>query len=156
MIVQRVSMAGVRVDGKEVGRCGQGLLLLVGIHTDDDSGKVVKMAKKIVGLRIFNDAEGKMNQSVADFPFDGPPGPNVPLFDKSILAVSNFTVYGNASKSRRPSFTESAPFEKGKELFDQFVAEVRSLGVEVQTGIFGAHMDVSLVNDGPVTLVVDL
>ncbi len=156
MIVQRVSMAGVRVDGKEVGRCGPGLLLLVGIHVDDDLSKVVKMAKKVVGLRIFNDAEGKMNLSISDFPFDGPPSPNAPAFDKSILAVSNFTVYGDASKSRRPSFTSSAPFEKGKELFDQFVTELRSQGVEVQTGIFGAHMDVSLVNDGPVTLVVDL
>lgn len=156
MIVQRVSMAGVRVDGKEVGRCGPGLLLLVGIHVDDDAAKIEKMAKKIVGLRIFNDTDGRMNLSIADFPFDGPPCQNAPLFDKSILAVSNFTVYGDASKSRRPSFTASAPFEKGKELFDLFVAQVRSLGVEVQTGIFGSHMDVSLVNDGPVTVMVDL
>ncbi len=156
VVVQRVAMAGVRVDGKEVGRCGPGLLLLVGIHTADDEAKVQKMAKKIVGLRIFNDAQGKMNLALTDFPFDGPAGPAAPLFDKSILAVSNFTVYGDASKSRRPSFTESASFDKGKELFDRFVVEVRTLGVEVQTGIFGAHMDVSLVNDGPVTLVVDL
>lgn len=149
-------MAGVRVDGREVGRCGPGLMLLVGIHVEDDVAKVQKMAKKIVGLRIFNDPEGKMNLAITDFPFDGPADLNTPTYDKSILAVSNFTVYGDASKSRRPSFTESAPFEKGKELFDLFVSEVRALGVEVQTGVFGAHMDVSLVNDGPVTLVVDL
>jgi D-tyrosyl-tRNA(Tyr) deacylase len=131
-------------------------MLLVGIHIEDDAPKVQKMAKKIVGLRIFNNPEGKMNLAITDFPFDGPAAPNTPTYDKSILAVSNFTVYGDASKSRRPSFTESAPFEKGKELFDLFVSEVRALGVEVQTGVFGAHMDVSLVNDGPVTLVVDL
>lgn len=156
VIVQRVSMAGVRVDGKEVGRCGSGLLLLVGIHVDDDIAKVQKMARKIIGLRVFNDPEGKMNLAITDFPFVGPTSANAPTYDKSILAISNFTVYGDASKSRRPSFTESAPFAKGKELFDLFVSEVRQLGVEVQTGIFGAHMDVSLVNDGPVTLVVDL
>lgn len=147
-IVQRVAMAGVMVDGIEVGRCGFGLLLLVGVHKDDDEANAKKLADKISTLRIFNDAEGKMNLSCLDFP-EGPG------FATSILAVSNFTVYGDASKSRRPSFMASAGFEQGQALFNRFVTDLRATGLEVQTGVFGANMRVSLVNDGPVTVVVD-
>jgi D-aminoacyl-tRNA deacylase len=149
-IVQRVSMASVRVDGKEVGRCGRGLLLLVGVHKDDTPSQAKKMAEKVLNLRIFNDAEGKMNLAIADFPLqDGG-------FELDVLAISNFTVYGDAKKNRRPSFADSASFDLGRELFDAFVKELRGLGVATQTGVFGAHMDVSLVNDGPVTVILDV
>ena len=107
------------------------------------------MADRIVGMRIFNDAAGKMNLSIRDFP-DGRGG-----FELEVLAVSNFTVYGDA-RNRRPGFSLSAPYEAARSLFDLFVGELRSLGVAVQTGEFGAEMRVSLVNDGPVTLVVDV
>lgn len=135
------------VDGDVVGRCGHGLLLLVGIHRDDSDAQVAKMAGKIANLRIFNDDEMKMNLSLADLPDHDLP---------NVLAVSQFTVYGDVSKSRRPSFTESAPFEKGRDLFDKFVRCLRDLGLRVQTGSFGEHMKVELVNDGPVTLVIDV
>lgn len=146
-VVQRVSFATVAVDGDVVGRCGHGLLLLVGIHRDDSDAQVAKMAGKIANLRIFNDDEMKMNLSLADLPDHDLP---------NVLAVSQFTVYGDVSKSRRPSFTESAPFEKGRDLFDKFVRCLRDLGLRVQTGSFGEHMKVELVNDGPVTLVIDV
>lgn len=147
-IVQRVGMASVSVGGREIGRCGPGLLLLVGVHRDDTEAEAQKLADRILGLRIFNDEAGKMNLAIRDFPL--PEGG----FDLEILAVSNFTVYGDA-KSRRPGFAASAPFEQARTLFDGFVAELRRLGASVQTGEFGADMRVSLVNDGPVTLVVD-
>ncbi len=107
-----------------------------------------QLADRVLGMRIFNDPQGKMNLAIRDFP--QPEGG----FELEILAVSNFTVYGDA-KSRRPGFTASAPFEPGRALFDRFVSELRGLGASVQTGEFGADMRVSLVNDGPVTLVVD-
>ena len=147
-IVQRVSMASVRVDGMETGRCGPGLMLLVGVHREDEPSNASKLAEKLANLRIFNDAEGKMNLSLLDFP--APHG-----FEHGVLAVSNFTVFGDATKSRRPSFGSSAPFEKGQTLFDEFVNKLRATGIEVQTGVFGAHMQVSLINDGPVTVIVD-
>src|SRR5471030_1394332 len=103
-IVQRVSAATVSVDGREVGRCGRGLMLLVGVHKDDTEANATKLADRIAGLRIFNDPEGKMNLSLRDFPAD--PGSPCP-FEYDVLAVSNFTVYGDAAKSRRPSFTAS-------------------------------------------------
>lgn len=136
------------VGGREIGRCGPGLLLLVGVHRDDTEANAAKLADRVLGMRIFNDPEGKMNLAIRDFPL--PEGG----FELEILAVSNFTVYGDA-KGRRPSFTASAPFEAGRALFDRFVAELRTGGAAVQTGEFGADMRVSLVNDGPVTLVVD-
>lgn len=142
-------MASVSVEGREIGRCGPGLLVLVGVHRDDTEVQAKLLADRLLGLRIFSDPQGKMNLAIRDFPL--PQGG----FDLEILAVSNFTVYGDA-KSRRPSFTASAGFELGKSLFDAFVGEVRALGGAVQTGEFGADMRVSLVNDGPVTLVVDV
>ena len=142
-------MASVSVGGREVGRCGPGLLLLVGIHCDDTEAEAKLLADRVLGLRIFKDPQGKMNLAIRDFP------QLAGGFELEILAVSNFTVYGDA-KSRRPSFTASAPFEAGRTLFDRFVREVRHLGGAIQTGEFGADMRVSLVNDGPVTLVVDV
>ena len=142
-------MASVSVGGREVGRCGPGLLLLIGIHRDDSETTAAQMADRIMGMRIFNDPQGKMNLAIRDFP--QPDGG----YKLEILAVSNFTVYGDA-KSRRPGFSASAPFEQGRRLFDLFVEELRKLGASVQTGEFGADMRVSLVSDGPVTLVVDV
>ena len=144
IIVQRVLNASVAIDGKVVGQCAHGLLLLVGIHKDDSAANAKKMAEKIAGLRIFNDAEGKMNLSIRDIEPQG-----------QILAISNFTVYGDARKQRRPSFMESALFEPGKVLFDQFLSDLKSQEIQVETGVFGADMQVSLVNDGPVTIVID-
>ena len=144
-IIQRVLSASVAVDGKVVGQCGNGLMLLVGIHRDDSEAESKKMAEKIAGLRIFNDLEGKMNLGLKDFdPF------------LEVLAISNFTVYGDARKQRRPSFMESAPFEPGKALFDLIISFLMQEGIQVETGEFGADMQVSLVNDGPVTIVLDV
>lgn len=143
-VIQRVSMANVMVDGREVGRCGPGLLLLVGVGTDDDATDSEWLARKIARLRIFSDAEGKLNEALLDQPDE-----------RDVLAVSNFTVFGDAVKGNRPSFSGSASFEQGAMLFDAFVAALRGQGVRVQTGVFGADMKVSLVNDGPVTLIVD-
>ncbi len=147
-IVQRVSSASVVVEGKEIGSCGQGLLLLVGVHVDDVEADARKLAQKITHLRIFNDQEGKLNLSIKE----ATTGDHRP----QILAVSNFTVYGETKKSRRPSFAESAPFERAGELFDIFVTALQGEGIRVETGEFGAHMDVSLLNDGPVTLILDV
>lgn len=154
-IVQRVLAATVSVDGREVGRCGEGLCLLVGVRKTDTTREAKKLAEKVSTLRIFNDAEGKMNLALVDFPMLSGVE-SVIKFDKDVLAVSNFTVYGNAQKSRRPSFTDSAPYEQGQSLFQFFVKHLRTLGVGVQSGEFGSHMLVSILNDGPVTLVVDV
>lgn len=134
----------MKVDGVETGRCGLGLALLVGVHKDDVEADAAKLAKKLANVRLFNDSEGKINLSLLDLEGAG-----------SVLAVSNFTVYGDTQKNRRPSFMESAPSEWGRELFDLFVKELRSCGLHVETGTFGAHMEVALVNDGPVTVIVD-
>ena len=143
-IIQRVTGASVALDGAVVGQCAHGLILLVGVHKNDTEAEAKKLAEKIAGLRIFNDAEGKMNLSLKDIEPQG-----------QVLAISNFTVYGDSRKQRRPSFMESAPFESGKVLFEQFVLNLKNEGVQVETGVFGANMQVSLVNDGPVTIVLD-
>lgn len=145
-MVQRVRWARVRVDGEVVGACAHGLLVLVAAHKDDAPGVPARMADKIAGLRIFSDAEGKMNLALADC-LEGP---------GTVLAVSNFTVLGETAKSRRPSFVAAAGYELGKELFDAFVAALSGLGVGVETGVFGADMQVELENDGPVTVIVDV
>lgn len=146
-IVQRVSRASVTVEGKIVGECGKGLLVLAAAHSDDTEADAVKLADRVCGLRIFNDAEGKMNLSLEDLG---------ELDQPEILAISNFTLYGDALKSRRPSFVQSAGYEQGRALFDRFVTALRERYPRTQTGVFGAHMDVELVNDGPVTLVIDV
>lgn len=144
-IVQRVTSASVLDhESGHTGAIDAGLLLLVGVHRDDSEAEAKKLAQKLANLRIFNDAEGKMNLSLLDFP------------GYDVLAVSNFTVYGETKKSRRPSFTESAPFEHGKVLFEKFVLHMRAQGFRVPTGVFGGDMAVSLVNDGPVTVIVDV
>ena len=143
-VVQRVSRASVAVDGKIVGSCDQGLVVLVATHRDDTEKEAVKLADRVAKLRIFNDAEGKMNLALANLKPAG-----------CVLAISNFTIYGETSKNRRPSFIESAPYERGHELYEAFVHALRGLGIHVDTGIFGAHMEVELVNDGPVTVIVE-
>ena len=146
-VIQRVSWAKVTVEGEVVGRCGKGFLVLAAAHRDDTEQDAVKMADKIAGLRVFNDADDKMNLALGDLPEQSEP---------RILAISQFTLYGDALKSRRPSFILSAPYDRGQELFDLFIAELRKRIPDTETGVFGAHMDVELENDGPVTLVIDI
>ena len=141
-VVQRVSRASVVVDGDEVGAIDSGLLVLLGVAKGDSGEQAAWMAKKIVSLRIFEDEEGRMNRSVAET-------------GGSVLAVSQFTLLGDARKGRRPSFVAAAPPEEARALYEDLVAEVAEQGVRVATGVFQAHMEVSLVNDGPVTLILD-
>lgn len=143
VLLQRVSRAEVRIResgaSRTAGRIERGFLLLVGFTHDDDEAKVAWMADKVVGLRLFADAEDKMNLALADV-------------SGAILVVSQFTLYGDAAKGRRPSFIDAARPEKAIPLYERFVAMLRERGVSVATGEFGAMMDVELVNDGPVTL----
>ena len=143
VVLQRVREAHVSVEGRVVGEIGLGQLLLVGFNQSDTTDQVEWMADKVVGLRIFQDESGKMNRTLADV-------------DGWILVVSQFTLYGDVRKGRRPSFVDAAPPETAIPLYDHFVEllEVRHPG-RVATGEFGAMMDVSLTNDGPVTLVID-
>ena len=141
-VVQRVREARVRVDGRVVGDIGPGLLALVGIARDDGPEDVAYLAAKIRDLRIFDDADGKMNLALSDA-------------GGSILAVSQFTLYGDVRRGRRPSFDRAAGADVGRVLFEALVLELRSTGLPVATGVFQAHMDVELVNDGPVTILVD-
>lgn len=140
-VVQRVSSAAVGVGDRLVCQMGIGLALLVGVHKDDTEEDAKKLADRVFGMRIFNDAEGKINLALS-------------AVEGEVLAVSNFTVYGDASQ-RRPSFALSAGYEKGLELFNTFVDELRKMEVTVHTGEFGADMRVAICNEGPVTLVVD-
>ena len=142
VLVQRVSRAEVRVESRVVGAIGRGVLLLVGFTHSDADAHVVWMADKVVGLRIFPDDEGKMNRSIADI-------------GGSMLVVSQFTLYGDAIKGRRPSFVDAARPEMATPLYGRFVAMLRERGISVETGEFGAAMDVELVNDGPVTLWIE-
>ena len=143
VVLQRVREASVMVEGKVVGEIGVGHLLLVGFMASDTTDRVEWMADKVVGLRIFQDDAGKMNRTLADV-------------DGSILVVSQFTLYGDVCKGRRPSFIDAAPPETAIRLYDRFVEllEARHAG-RVAKGEFGAMMDVSLTNDGPVTLIID-
>lgn len=141
-VVQRVSQSEVRVDGETVGRIGTGFLVLLGVADDDNQDDVIYLAQKIAGLRIFEDAEGKMNRSLDDV-------------DGKMLVVSQFTLLGDCRKGRRPSFVRAAEPKRAEALYQSFVAEVRGQGIEVETGRFQVHMDVQLTNDGPVTLLVD-
>lgn len=144
-VVQRVSSAVVTVDGRQTGECGIGLLVFVAAHRDDSTAEARKLADQVAGLRVFSDDQGKMNLSLTGIDPQG-----------GILAISNFTLYGDTVKNRRPSFVDAAPFDRGLELFDEFVAELRRLQIVVETGEFGAHMVVEAMNDGPVTLIVDV
>ena len=141
-VVQRVSQASVTVDNQVVSAIGRGFLVLLGITHDDGEVEAAWLVRKIAGLRIFEDEEGKFNRALADV-------------DGAVLVVSQFTLYGDARKGRRPSFTEAARPEQAEPLCDRFVELLRAEGIAVETGIFGAMMAVSLVNDGPVTLLLD-
>ncbi len=141
-VIQRVSQASVTVEGSTVGAIDTGFLVLLGIAHTDGEAEAVYLARKIAGLRIFEDEAGKMNRSLADV-------------DGAVLAVSQFTLYGNARKGRRPSFVDAARPDHADPLYQQFCALLRGEGIRVEQGVFQADMQVALVNDGPVTLWLD-
>ena len=141
-VIQRVSSASVTVDGQVVGRIGQGIMVLLGVEKGDTEAPADWLAEKIVGLRIFEDEAGKMNRALTDI-------------GGAVLAVSQFTLAGNCDKGRRPSFDTAAPADEGKRLYDYFVEALKRQNVAVQTGIFQADMQVALVNDGPVTFILE-
>jgi D-aminoacyl-tRNA deacylase len=134
-LVQRVTRASVSVDGRVSGSIGPGLLVLLGITHDDDARAADRLADKVSALRIFDDAEGRMNEA---------------LGEREILCVSQFTLYGDTRRGNRPSFTQAAPAERAEPLYERFCARV-----EAQRGVFGARMAIELVNDGPVTLMLE-
>jgi D-tyrosyl-tRNA(Tyr) deacylase len=142
VVLQRVSRASVTIAGRVAGAIGAGFCLLVGFTHSDTAVQVAWMAEKVVGLRLFSDADGKMNLGLDEIA-------------GAILVVSQFTLYGDAAKGRRPSFIDAARPEVAIPLYEAFIAALRSHGLEVQTGEFGEMMEVELVNDGPVTLVLD-
>lgn len=141
-VIQRVKHAKVQVEGRVVGEIGHGVLVLLGVETGDGARQAEWMAEKIVNLRIFEDSQGKMNLAL-------------PEVKGEMLAVSQFTLAGNCSKGRRPSFDTAAPPEEANRLYSYFMGKVWELGVPVQSGIFQADMEVSLVNDGPVTFILE-
>lgn len=142
VVIQRVLEASVEVDNEVIGRTGNGYLLLVGITDGDDKNLVSKVASKIVDLRIFEDSDGKMNLGLKEV-------------GGSILSISQFTLYADTKKGRRPSFSLAAKPEIASPLFDYFNECLKELDVKVETGKFGAEMKVSLINDGPVTIIID-
>lgn len=142
IVVQRVRQAKVSVDGETVAAIGPGVVVLVGVTHNDTPEEARWLAQKVAGLRIFEDAEGKMNLSLLDVGGEA-------------IVVSQFTLYGDARKGRRPSFTEAAPPQIAEPLVQRFAEELAAAGVPVQTGIFGAHMLVEIHNDGPVTILLD-
>ncbi len=142
-VIQRVSRASVAVDGETIGAIEGGLCVLVGVTHDDTEAIAVKLAEKLAKMRIFEDDEGKMNRSVADI-------------GGGVLVISQFTLYGDARKGNRPGFTDAARPEQAAPLVDAVVERLRELGLPVGTGRFGADMKVNLLNDGPVTIVLDL
>ena len=142
LLVQRISGAKVSVDGEVVGEAGRGLCLFLAVATGDSPAAADYLAAKAAELRIFEDESGKLNRSVKDICGE-------------ILVVSEFTLYGDAAKGRRPSFSRAAPLEEARRLYHYFVERLAACGVRVATGRFQTHMDVSLVNDGPVTLMLE-
>ncbi len=141
-LIQRVSEAAVNADGERLGAIGRGLLVLVAAGRGDGDQEAVWMAGKVARLRVFSDADGKMNLALGEV-------------QGSVLCVSQFTLYGDVTRGNRPSFVAAAEPELGARVVDRFAAELRALGVPVETGRFGADMQVSLVNDGPVTIWLD-
>ncbi len=141
-VVQRVGEARVEVGGETVGKIGKGILILLGVENGDGEREADWLAEKIMNLRIFEDEAGKMNLSVRDI-------------GGGLLAVSQFTLAGNCAKGRRPSFDSAAPPEEANRLYEYFTAKLRETGVAVETGVFQAMMQVSLVNDGPVTFILE-
>lgn len=143
IVIQRVKRASVSVDGKITGQINHGLLLLAGVHESDTETQLNWCCDKILKLRIFNDDDGKMNRSVKDV-------------EGGILVVSQFTLYGDAKKGTRPSFVQAAPPGIAEPLYDDMISKLRNnSGLQVESGIFGAAMEVELVNDGPVTLIIE-
>jgi D-tyrosyl-tRNA(Tyr) deacylase len=142
VLLQRVSRASVAVDGIERGAVGRGLLALVGITHEDDASAARKLAAKTARLRVFADAAGLMNLALGDV-------------GGEVLAVSQFTLYADTRRGNRPSFTSAAPPELGEAVYEAYVEALRAEGVPVRTGVFGAHMQVDLVNDGPVTILLE-
>lgn len=141
-VIQRVTSASVNVDDKIIGRIGPGIMVLLGIDKGDDESKAEWLAEKIINLRIFCDEDGRMNRSLLDI-------------EGSLLVVSQFTLSGNCSKGKRPSFDTAAPADEGKRLYECFVAVAGRSGLAVETGVFQADMQVALVNDGPVTFILE-
>jgi D-tyrosyl-tRNA(Tyr) deacylase len=141
-VVQRVCQASVAVDGAVVGAIGRGLMILLGVTHSDGIAEADWLARKVAGLRIFEDSEGKLNLSLLDV-------------EGEALVVSQFTLYGDARKGRRPSFVDAAHPEKAEPLIRRFADTLRQHGVRVETGVFGTHMLVEIHNDGPVTLILD-
>lgn len=141
-VIQRVTEASVEVGGEVVGQIGVGLLVLLGVAKDDGVGDVRYVVDKLVGLRVFGDEQGKMNHSVTQV-------------RGGILLVSQFTLLGDTSKGRRPGFDRAAQPDQARALYDTVVGEIRLRGVPVETGRFGVHMNIRLVNDGPVTFILD-
>lgn len=141
-VIQRVSRASVSVDGEKVSSIAKGLLVLLGVAENDDISDAKYLADKTAGLRIFEDNEGKMNLPVTDI-------------DGEVLVISQFTLFGDCRKGRRPSFIEAARPEKAVELYETYVSALTDLNLKPQTGVFQAHMEVELVNDGPVTILLD-
>ncbi|MFZ5645683.1 MAG: D-aminoacyl-tRNA deacylase [Bacillota bacterium] len=141
-VVQRVSRGSVKVDDKTVGEIGRGFVILLGVGRDDGPGDAAYLAGKIPNLRVFEDEEGKLNRSLTDV-------------GGSALVVSQFTLYGDCRQGRRPGFSDAAPPEMGRELYELFVSRLKETGIGVETGVFQAHMHVEIINDGPVTLMLD-
>jgi D-tyrosyl-tRNA(Tyr) deacylase len=142
VLLQRVERASVAVEGREMAAAGRGFLALIGVTHDDTHVQAARLAAKLVKLRVFDDERGLMNRSIVEA-------------GGAVLAVSQFTLYADTRKGNRPSFTDAAPPAQGEELYEAFVAAVRAAGVPVATGVFGAHMHVTLVNDGPVTILLE-
>jgi D-tyrosyl-tRNA(Tyr) deacylase len=143
LVVQRVSRADVRVEGELVGEIGRGFLVLLGAETGDDAGIADEAARKVAGLRVFEDAEGKMNLALSEV-------------GGAVLAVSQFTLAADLSRGRRPGFERALRGPEAEPLYQRFVGALRALGLTVATGTFGAMMNVSLVNEGPATFILDL
>jgi D-aminoacyl-tRNA deacylase len=141
-VVQRVTSARVTVDSRIAGEIGAGLVVLLGVNRTDNTEAAAYLAEKIVNLRIFSDDAGKMNRSLLDM-------------GGAALVVSQFTLYGDTRGGRRPSYIQAAPPEVAGSLYEEFVRSMRALGVAVETGVFQAHMQVELINDGPVTILLD-
>ena len=141
-VIQRVSASDVKVDGAIVGAIGKGLNVLVAFGASDQSSDIDYIAEKIAGLRIFEDENGKMNRSVKDV-------------GGAVLIISQFTLYGDVRKGKRPSFTSAISCDDGQDLYDSFVENMQRRGIPVQTGIYGADMKVNIQNDGPVTILID-
>lgn len=141
-VIQRVTSATVTVEGQTVGRIGQGIMILLGVEKGDAEAQADWLVEKICVLRMFSDADGKMNLSVHDI-------------GGALLVVSQFTLAGNCAKGRRPSFDTAAPADEGKRLYEYFVAAAVRSGLPVETGIFQADMQVAIVNDGPVTFILE-